>query len=104
MGSKQDYTVVKENRFFVSQPLEAFYIGISKNIKWKKYYVFIKHIYIYSDFVLNDFKPRGENWKKIENKVYLTLAAAAELVNYLEPVYLEALSFMESEKGFIKCY
>ena len=66
--------------------------------------MYIKHLYCYTDYGWNDFNYHPENYKKFENKVYLTLSAATELVNLLEPVYLEALSFIESDKGSINCY
>ena len=99
MSCKHDYRIVKEDEFF-AYGSDSFHIGIAKNIKWNKYYVYIKHIYCYTDFVWNDYIYHRENYKTIENKVYLTLSAAAELGNRLEPEILEAASFIESDKGF----
>ena len=103
MSCKQDYRIVAELAFF-DYGSDYFFIGIAKNIKWNKYYVYIKHLYCYTDYVWNDYNYHPENYKTIENMVYLTLSAATELVNLLEPVYLGALSFIEIDKGSINCY
>ena len=46
--STEKYRTVKQEAFFEQGPI-SFQIGVAKNLKWSKYYVYIKRNYIYND-------------------------------------------------------
>ena len=66
--------------------------------------MYIKHITISPDYCWNSYIHYREDYKKNENKVYLTLSAAKELINHLNYETFVSESCIESYKGFIIFY